>query len=311
MRSGSLSSVVRAEEEAFVLDAHENPICPICGVVLARRMYEVRGYDLWHCRGCGVRTIHPRPSGPPEDLYDEAYFQGRKEGIGYGDYVGRDNWYGPKVFSEIRGRLATMFPGRGSLLDVGCAAGHLVEAAAAGGWHAVGVDVGRFAVEHGRARGLELYATTLRAAAFPAGTFDVITTLHTVEHLPDPSGDLREMRRIAREGALLVVEVPNVHSLGSIVRRDRWGQLKPPEHINFFHRRSLAMLLSRCGWRPIHAETNNLEEMSIAAVARGRRSVERIARVAASLGAIRLTEKLFLGGNLRIFAVTAPAGEER
>lgn len=280
-------------------------VCPICASVLKRRMYTVRGYDLWLCRTCRVRTTHPRPAGPPDDLYDEDYFQGRKEGVGYGDYVGRDNWYGPKVFAEIRGRLGAMFPAKGRLLDVGCAAGHLVEAAGRDGWQAVGVDVGRFAVEHGRSRGLELYATTLAGAGFPTGTFDVVTSLHTVEHLPDPAGDLREMRRLARNGALLVVEVPNVHSLGSLVRRERWGQLKPPEHINFFHRRSLARLLHRAGWRVIHAETNNLKEMSIAAVAQGRRSVELAARAAAGLGILRLTEKLFVGGNLRVFAVTA------
>lgn len=289
--------------------------CPVCGCGLRRRMLEVDGYALWACRACKARTIHPRPEGPPEDLYDEDYYMGRKEGAGYASYVGgHDAVYAPWVYGQVRDRLLRAFPERGRLLDFGCADGALVEAAARDGWEATGIDASAYAVAQGRGRGLDLRAATMAGAGLPEAHFDVITTLHTVEHLPDPLGDLREARRIARDGALLVVEVPNARSLGFLVRRERWSQLKLPEHINFFDRRSLARLLRRAGWRPIASDTIYFTDVTVAVATAGRPGLRKAAGIVAGLaerlGVVRAIEKLGFGGFLRMIAVADPTARK-
>lgn len=44
---------------------------------------------------------------------------------------------------------------------------------------------------------------------FPPATFDAILTYETLEHIPQPEQYLRELRRIAKPGALLVLTTPN------------------------------------------------------------------------------------------------------
>lgn len=281
-------------------DTMVRPACPGCGRTLSKAVLKVGEYTLWRCGSCRLLPIFPRPEEPPHDLYDENYFVGRGDGFGYTGY-GEDG-YAPGVYAQIRERLRAEVPAGRDLLDVGCASGGLVEAAVADGWKAVGVDPGEYAVRQGRAKGLDLRARTLREARFGEASFDVIVSLHTVEHLPDPAADLREMRRIIRPNGLLVVEVPNARSIGFLLRREKWAQLKPPEHINFFDGRALAALLRRTGWRPAERRTVGLPHVTVMAADRAGRLGGAAARIARVTGAMRAIDRLGFGGYLRMFA---------
>jgi ubiquinone/menaquinone biosynthesis C-methylase UbiE len=44
---------------------------------------------------------------------------------------------------------------------------------------------------------------------FPAGTFDLVVSCETIEHLPDPQAALVEMERVCRRGGSLYLTTPN------------------------------------------------------------------------------------------------------
>lgn len=273
--------------------------CPVCRVDAPRR-YD-RPAPLYRCPRCTLLFHDAAVLDGHDDLYSEGYFTGAMAGgVGYADYLAEGDWYSSRVYDEIRPWLHHRFPHRGALLDVGCAAGFLVEAAVGDGWDATGIDVSRYAVESGRARGLDLRAGMLEAEAFPAASFDAITSFHTIEHVPDPIAVLTEMRRIAKAGATLIVEVPNLRSIGFLIRRERWAQLKPPEHLSHFNRRSLGALLRSTQWRPVRWQTPYLPE--VAEVAAGGR-LGSVVQVAGRLGATDLLARSGMGANLRGFAV--------
>jgi 2-polyprenyl-6-hydroxyphenyl methylase/3-demethylubiquinone-9 3-methyltransferase len=132
-------------------------------------------------------------------------------------------WWDPE--SSMFGTLHTMNPLRldwidregGGLagkrvVDVGCGGGILTEAMAARGAATLGIDLGDKALSVARLHKLEsgttaeyrLIAADALAREMPA-SFDIVTCMEMLEHVPDPAGILAACAALARPGGTLVV----------------------------------------------------------------------------------------------------------
>lgn len=269
--------------------------CPVCGHVSFRALFARDGYTILRCRTCSIRYASPRPA--PGDLaavYEAGYFDDK----GWVGDPTSDSGYMTRCFDEVRPLLARRFPTHGRLLDVGCATGAFIAAAAADGWRVSGLEYSEAAAGRARAAGLDVRAGDLASGAFEGETFDVVCAWHVVEHLVDPIADLRRMRALTAPGGLLIIETPNARSIGALVRRERWSQIRPPEHINFFDRGAMERALVASGWRMSWART--IYKRDTAERIAGRRWLAPAARAAA-----RGAEAAGMGGNLRVMAVAA------
>jgi len=121
---------------------------------------------------------------------------------------------------EILGRAREVVPllaGAGPVLDLGCGRGELLEALAAAGVEARGVDSDLAMVEACRRLGLQVSEgeaiEALRAAA--PGSLGAVTAIHVVEHLPAAAWMelVAAAARALRPGGTLLVESPNPDSL--------------------------------------------------------------------------------------------------
>lgn len=264
--------------------------CPVCGHASDRPRFAHGTYTFLRCGGCGLVHATPRPTPAElEQIYATSYFDDR----GWLDPTS-DDAYMRRCWAEVAPRLGE--PKR--LLDVGCATGSFVKAAAEDGWDAVGLEYSEAAAQRARDAGLNVVTGSLQDDRFGAETFDVITAWHVVEHLLDPVSDLLRMRTLAKPNATLVVETPNVRSIGALIRGDRWAQIRPPEHINFFDRAALTRALARAGWRV--AEVQTIYRRDSAARIAGRPWLAPAAKAAAWAA-----EAMGMGGNLRVFARAA------
>ena len=141
------------------------------------------------------------------------------------------------------------------LLDIGCGAGNLLQAARKNGWNAQGLDVSAGAVQHVREQGFEVFEGELGDAAFPAGHFDVVTAAELLEHLFDPRPLLQEVARILRPGGLFWTTTPHARGLSARVLGLRWRCVWPPEHLQLFSVRGLTKLLRDAGFRELRINT--------------------------------------------------------
>lgn len=111
----------------------------------------------------------------------------------------------------------------------------------------VGVDVDKLAIERGRQQfgeqGVEFILGNFETFQY-AGTPDVITMFHVLEHLPRPIPVLRKLRSIAHSTTRIVVEVP---ILENGITNDINGFFIT-QHTTHFSRNSLRNCLALAGW---------------------------------------------------------------
>ena len=102
------------------------------------------------------------------------------------------------------------------VVDIGCGGGILAEAMAARGADVLGTDLAEAALAVARLHAVET-ATTVRyrqisAEAFAAeapGSFDVVTCLEMIEHVPDPASIVSACATLAKPGAHLFFSTIN------------------------------------------------------------------------------------------------------
>jgi SAM-dependent methyltransferase len=98
-----------------------------------------------------------------------------------------------------------------AVLDAACGEGYgSAMLAAAGARSVVGVDIDGPTVEHARERhGIDARRADVRELPFPDGTFDLVVSFETIEHVEDPERAVAEMRRVLRDDGTLVISTPN------------------------------------------------------------------------------------------------------
>jgi len=102
------------------------------------------------------------------------------------------------------------------VLDVGCGGGILSEAMARAGADVLGIDLARAALEVAELHALESQVK-LRYRAIAAedlavetpGSFDLVTCMEMLEHVPDPAASLRALALLVRPGGHVIVSTLN------------------------------------------------------------------------------------------------------
>jgi 2-polyprenyl-6-hydroxyphenyl methylase / 3-demethylubiquinone-9 3-methyltransferase len=120
----------------------------------------------------------------------------------------------PLRLEYIEGRCGGLAGKR--VLDVGCGGGILSEAMAARGAAVTGIDLSEKAIGVARLHQLESGAqveyrlvAVEDLAAQAAGTFDIVTCMELLEHVPDPQSTIAACARLARRDGRIVFSTIN------------------------------------------------------------------------------------------------------
>jgi 2-polyprenyl-3-methyl-5-hydroxy-6-metoxy-1,4-benzoquinol methylase len=236
----------------------EEPDCLLCGGRHWSPLVEapdaiLGGSGLWfavvQCQDCGLCFTSPRPAVHcMGQFYPDAY------GPHYPPGRGRQTpWLLRRLPSWCRPfaeRQVLPWHGQGRLLDFGCGGGEFLERTHRQGWHVIGVDVSAVAVQRVRSQlGLRALVGSLPHPELRPASFDVITMVHSLEHVHTPLEILRQAHRLLVPGGQLLVIVPNIDSLPFRWFGSAWNGLDLPRHLTHFAPWTLQLLLERAGFR--------------------------------------------------------------
>lgn len=144
-------------------------------------------------------------------------------------------------------------------LDVGCALGFMLQEARSAGWDPVGVETSEFAARYAAEHtSCVVHAGTLQQAGFPSESFDVVTLMDVVEHVPDPKELVDEIYRVLRPGGILFIVTPNFGSFSvSLYGLEAYG-VWPDQHVVYFQPRTISALLRKVGFSRVITESKDV-----------------------------------------------------
>jgi len=271
-------------------------------------------FPLAECGDCGMRFLAVQPVGESlAGLYSADYFEG--------DYrCGRaaSSSFDERPFVAENRALLDDFeslasPGR--LLEVGCAAGWLLDHARARGWQPHGVELSAAAARFGRDRDLDVFHGDLLSAAFPSSHFDLVYMGDVLEHVPDCRATLAEVARVLRPGGFLYLRGPTTtNSIARALALRLYGAAgrtitldEPPYHLWEFTPRSLARLSRAVGLDVVRARQTKIPPGRT----HGRKTgLQRLAMGALDAVNFRITLWLNVMGDRIVFVARKPDLQE-
>src|ERR1700680_289388 len=197
------------------------------------------GFEGRQCQSCRLIYVSPRPSVDEiANLYahDEA-----KSGAA----MLRKGEYGKRLAAKHTLRMLSSQKQSGSLLEIGAGMGFFCDEAKSSGYVPYAIEINPIQAEYSRSLGIPTCGLPL-AEAYPGMKFDIVYHCDVLSHFTDPIGEFKIMVDRLNPGGLLIFATRNC------------GDLHPgyypfissfqyPDHLFFFSRSSLSMLLNRSG----------------------------------------------------------------
>jgi 2-polyprenyl-3-methyl-5-hydroxy-6-metoxy-1,4-benzoquinol methylase len=156
------------------------------------------------------------------------------------------------IYQMVSSVLGSLHTGGGVLVDVGCGAGQLASFVKSQFEGYVGIDAIRY---RDFPHDAEFHFADLNAAQLPLAdnSADVVAAVETIEHLENPRAFMRELVRLAKPGASVVITTPNQLSLLSLltlVTKQQFNAFQDvhyPAHVTALLETDLRRIASECG----------------------------------------------------------------
>ncbi len=176
--------------------------CPLCAA-RGRQRFVAHGIPILDCPACRHRfAALLAHAAHVESIYGDGYFHGG--GAGYPDYLAE----GELLRSAGRryGKLLARFHRPGRVLDVGAAAGFVLQGLADRGWTGTGIEPNAAMAGFGRDRlNLPIHTGTLDSVEF-AEPFDALSFVQVLAHVPDPLDTFRRADALTKPGGVWLIE---------------------------------------------------------------------------------------------------------
>jgi len=181
------------------------------GMLIAKRDRYALSVETHLCKKCGILWTSPR-------MTDESlrrFYERNYRAI----YVGEETASAPFFADQaqhgqwILTYLADFLTySKGTVFDVGCGAGGVLEPFRAAGFEVHGCDHGAQYLEYGRSQGLGLEHGGAEVLA-KYGKADLIILSHVLEHFSHPKRELEQLSALLKDDGYIFIVVPGIYNI--------------------------------------------------------------------------------------------------
>lgn len=228
-------------------DRLESVPCAICGISdeeplfsAGDKMFSWRceQFPAVRCRRCGLVYLNPRPSKGTRNLFYEEEYRFRADKMELAQPLAH---YQPVI--EYLERMPA-----GRLLDIGTGNSPFLPVMKERGWQVYGTEIDSDLAALYRSRyGIDVYHGELEDAELSSDSFDAVTIMGVLEHVPDPGLLLAEAQRILKPGGVIGLWCFNRGIEATLLGR-YWLGFDTPRHFYSFSRATLERLLDKSGF---------------------------------------------------------------
>ncbi|NJN31014.1 MAG: class I SAM-dependent methyltransferase [Synechococcales cyanobacterium RM1_1_8] len=220
------------------------PRCPICQSA-SQPQFEKYGYSIQRCNSCQHGFLDlSTDSGHVQRVYDNNYFEGG--GPGYPDYLAEGKLlrrHGRRYAKLLRHYMAP-----GHLLDVGTAAGFILQGFVDGGWTGEGTEPNEAMAEYGRSQlHLSIRTGPLEQLEIER-QYDLVTMIQVVAHFYQLKLAFEVAARSTKPGGFWLIETWNRESWTARLLGSGWHEYSPPSVLHWFSPKDLAILAREFGF---------------------------------------------------------------
>lgn len=198
---------------------------------------------------CGLVFVYPLPENT-EALYKKNYFL-KDEKNNLGGYINyeEDKDINKRAFKNFLVELEKMSIGR-NIFDVGAATGYFLDLAALRGWNTAGLEISNYAANIARKKGHNIFLGNLKDVQL-SEKLDVITMWDVLEHVKDPFSYIKTANKLLKDGGILIINTIDKGSLWAKLWGKHWLLIIPPEHLYYYSKKNLKILLEKNGFKII------------------------------------------------------------
>lgn len=230
------------------------PHCPVCaaGPVVPSDRFSGSSWPVVECRSCGTGFLSPIPTVDAVAGYYAYEEYGR---VTYESDRGRREAR-QRALRELLALVEARRGGPGSLVDLGCSTGDMLEAGRARGWAVTGIELDPETARRARERlGVPVLAGPAIEQLETLGRFDLVVMSHWLEHVPDPGRAFERAAAHLAPGGLVLLRVPNSASRLARLTGRGWSWFIPGVHLYYFAPSSLGALAGRAGVELVESRT--------------------------------------------------------
>ncbi|ABB30699.1 Methyltransferase type 11 [Geobacter metallireducens RCH3] len=263
-------SILAIDEDNYADYCKDLNTCPVCGGTEFNLKFSFLGHEDYkstfdQCMDCQAVFLNPCPTDEYlTKFYNEIYYSPQhRQKMGWDPNLDTPN---PNSFFLHQRRMDFVekyvpeelkFP-RGKLLDIGCSTGAFLWEASLRYWDVCGIEISDKAAEVAREKyGLAVTTGTLLESSFDDETFDVVTAWDVLEHIANPAPFLTILRRILKQGGLILLNTPNINSADAAYAGEQWRHLDAPLHPVLYDFISIRILLKKYGFQCLEVSSGD------------------------------------------------------
>lgn len=223
------------------------PACPICAQPSARA-FQKNDYWIYACAKCRHQFVAiDSVITHAEMVYNDDYFAGG--GAGYPDYLAESGLI--RAHGRRYGRLLKQFIAPGQVLDIGAAAGFMLQGFLAENWTGAGLEPNDRMASYARDRlGLAVQTGTLEQLT-ASDRFDLVSMIQVLPHFYDLRLALERAATATKPGGYWLIETWNRDSLTAKLFGKNWHEYSPPSVLHWFTPASVQKLTAQYGFHPV------------------------------------------------------------